>query len=273
MALRVQRPGPPLDRFVECFWHNEGERLSHRRERLLPNGSFALLFSLSEAPIRRFAHDGDIVGLALPDAAVCGAQSSYAVRDTTQPRTVLGVHFRPGGAAPLLGLPAGLITDHHVGLDALWGARSRELRERLVEAVTPEARFGLIERALRARLDAAPRHHPAVSHALRRMSAAPSLARIAEVRAETGYGAKRFIALFRDSVGLTPKLYCRVRRFQDAIERLARGEAVEWAEVAADAGFADQPHLNREFRAFAGLTPTQYRPVAPDRPNHVAIQE
>ncbi len=271
MTMRTHRPGPPLDRFVDCFWHNDGDRTGHKRERLLPNGSFALIVNLSEDRIRRFAHDADPIGIDVPGTLVSGAHAGYYVRDTSTPRTVLGVHFRPGGAAPLLGLPAGLLAGCHVGLEDIWGRPARVLRDRLIEAASPEARFGLIERALLARLDRPGRHHPAVSYALRKLSAAPALARIAEVRAETGYGAKRFIQLFQDAVGLTPKLYCRVQRFQAVIDRLARGEAVEWAAVAADGGYCDQSHLNREFRAFAGMTPTEYRPVARDRPNHVAI--
>lgn len=273
MTLRMHRPGPPLDRFVECFWHNDGDPARHRRERLLPNGSFALLFNLSGAPLRRFDHDSDGIGQALSGAAICGVQTGYAVRDTSQPRTVLGVHFRPGGAAPLLGLPASLLTDRFAALDDLWGARARELHERLMDATTPEARFGLIEGALLERLERLRAHHPAVSYALRQLSASPALARIATVREETGYGAKRFITLFRESVGVAPKMFCRVRRFQSVIEQLAHGTRVEWAQIAADSGYADQPHLNREFRAFAGMTPTQYRPVAEDRPNHVAIED
>ena len=79
--------------------------------------------------------------------------------------------------------------------------------------------------------------------------------------------------MFRDSVGLTPKLFSRIQRFQAVIGQLARGQRVEWAGVAADGGFYDQSHLNREFRAFAGVTPGEYRPVAPDRPSHVAVAE
>jgi len=273
MTLRMHRPGPPLDRFIECFWHNEGDQAPHRRERLLPNGSFALLFNLGGDRLRRFADDADREGQALSGAAICGVQTSYAVRDTSRPRTVLGVHFRPGGAAPLLGLPASLLTDRHAALDDFWGARGRELHERLMEASTAEARFRLIERALLARLEQRRAHHPAVSYALRQLSASPALLRIAAVREKTGYGAKRFIALFRDSVGVAPKMFCRVRRFQGVIELLSRGAPVEWSHVALDGGFSDQPHLNREFRAFAGITPLQYRPVAQDRPNHVAIKE
>lgn len=271
MTMRTHRPRPPLDRFVDCFWHNDGDRLEHRRERMLPNGSFALIVNLSEDRIRRFAHDADPVGIDYPGALVSGAHAGYYVRDTSAPKTVIGVHFRPGGAAPLLGLPAGPLAGCHVGLEDIWGRSARALRDRLIEAATPDERFAILSNALLARLERPFGHHPAVGYALRRLTAAPALTRIAEVRADTGYGAKRFIQLFHDAVGLTPKLYCRVQRFQGVIDRLARGERVEWAAVAADSGYCDQSHLNREFRAFAGMTPTEYRPVATDRPNHVAI--
>jgi AraC-like DNA-binding protein len=274
MTLRVHCPGPPLDRFIACFWHNAGEMAGHRRERLLPTGSFALVFRLAGEPLRRFADERDGTGTRLPDAAVLGVHASYALRDTSVPRTTIGVHFRPGGAAALLGFPARLVTGLTVGLEDLWeGAGAGVVHARLVEAATPEARFAVLAEALSARLAHGRRQNPAVSYALRRLSATPALARISPVRVETGYGPKRFIELFTDAVGLTPKLLCRVQRFQAAIELLARGAPVEWAAVAADDGFADQSHLNREFRAFAGITPGAYRPVAPDRPNHVALAE
>jgi AraC-like DNA-binding protein len=96
-------------------------------------------------------------------------------------------------------------------------------------------------------------------------------ARIAEVQSAAGYSAKHFIEIFRASVGLTPKTYCRVRRFQSVLENLFGKRKIEWARVALDCGFYDQSHLNREFRAFSGVTPGEYQGVAIDRPNHLAI--
>jgi AraC-like DNA-binding protein len=271
MIARIYKPGPPLGAFVDCLWHYRRHTAVHKRERALPTGTVEIVVSLREDPFRVFGNDVDAQGQRFRGAIVCGAQSGYFVLDTSQEESVVGVHFKPGGAAPFLGVPASEFTDRHVGLEDLWGARARELRERLLEAGSSEALFELLEQSLLARLRRPLLPHPAVAHALRQLTAMPAMARIGQVREETGYGAKRFIEVFRNSVGLTPKLYCRIQRFQSVIERLAHGARVDWAAVALDAGFCDQSHLNREFRAFSGVTPTDYRPVSDDRPSHVAI--
>jgi len=221
--------------------------------------------------MRVFADDADARGQEFPASVICGPQSAYFVLDTSQPGAAVGVNLRPGAAASVLGIPADQLSDRHVGLEDIWGGAARKLRDRLREARSPERRFAILEQALAARLQRPLLPHPAVAYALRAVDASPSLARVGQVRDETGYSAKRFIELFRHSVGLAPKRYCRIRRFQTVIESLARGEPVEWAGVAADSGYSDQSHLNREFRALAGVTPGEYRPVSNDRPSHVAI--
>jgi AraC-like DNA-binding protein len=97
-------------------------------------------------------------------------------------------------------------------------------------------------------------------------------ARVRDVGESTGYGAKRFIELFRDDVGLTPKVFCRVLRLQAVLDRVVSGREVDRARVAVDFDYYDQSHLIRDFRAFSGMTPSEYRPIAPDRKNHVAIE-
>jgi AraC-like DNA-binding protein len=272
MIARIYQPGPPLGGFVDCLWYFEGYVADHKRERALPTGTVEIVVSLRDEQMRIFENDADVHGRQFHGSVVCGAHSGYFVLDTSRPAPVIGIHFRPGGAAPFLGIPAGEFTDGHVALEDVWGAAARELRERLMAAESPEAMFVLLERALLARLRRPLLAHPAVAYALRQLTAMPALARVGQVQAETGYGAKRFIELFRNSVGLTPKLYSRVQRFQKVIGRLAHGRNVEWALVAIDGGYCDQSHLNREFRAFSGVTPAEYRPIA-DRPSHVAIDE
>jgi methylphosphotriester-DNA--protein-cysteine methyltransferase len=112
--------------------------------------------------------------------------------------------------------------------------------------------------------------HPAVAYAVRKLTAMSNAARIGQVQNESGYGAKRFIELFSGAVGLTPKVYSRIQRFQTVIDRIAHGDRVDWATVALDGGYCDQSHLNREFRVFSGVTPALYRPVARHRPSHIA---
>lgn len=271
MIARIYRPGPPLGAFVECLWYFERSAADYPRERALPTGTVEVVFSLRRDRIRIFSGDADEQGQQFDGSVVCGAHSGYFVLDTSRDSAAVGIHFRPGGAAPFLGLPTGELTDRHLGIEDVWGSRARELRERLLDAESPEAMFALIERTLLTRLNGPPLPHPAAAYALRLLTETPAIARIGDVRSETGYSAKRFIEIFRDAVGLTPKLYCRIQRFQTVINRLARGRPVEWTDVALDSGYYDQSHLNREFRAFSGVTPGDYRPASDNRPNHVAV--
>ena len=272
MTTTLHRPGPPLDRFIECFWHVDGEVLGHQRERLLPTGRLSIIFRLQAEPIRIFADQADQDGQRFDGAVVSGPYARHYVLDTTGPRASVGIYFRAGAPATLLGAPAGAFANAHVALGAVWGRAAHRVHERLRAAGSPEAAFALLEAELGARLGDDTGRHPAVSHALRHISARPSLARIGALREETGYAPKRFIELFREAVGLTPKAYCRVQRFQHVLKRASAGGAIDWAAVALDSGYCDQSHLNREFRAFAGVTPGQYRPVSGGHPNHLAVE-
>lgn len=272
MYLRV-RPRPPLDQFVECLWRIDSEPSPHARERALPTGTVELVFNFEDTRMRIFASDSDREGQHFDGAVICGAQSSYFVLDSASPTSVMGVHFKPAGAAAFLGAPAGEFADRHVSLADVWGSRARELRDRLVEAKSEDARFAILEEALLTRIRRPLLPNPAVMHAVLRLIAEPTMLRVDALREDAGYSPKRFIGLFRDSVGLSPKLFSRIQRFQAAIAQLSGAQRVEWAQVAADGGFYDQSHLNREFRAFAGVTPGEYRPLSPDRASHTAVDD
>jgi AraC-like DNA-binding protein len=77
--------------------------------------------------------------------------------------------------------------------------------------------------------------------------------------------------LFREQVGLTPKRYCRLRRFQEVMRRIASGAPIDWAQVSLDGGYYDQAHMAHEFREFSGVPPGAWR--ASERPfrNHAVI--
>ena len=122
-------------------------------------------------------------------------------------------------------------------------------------------------RSLAARLPAVRGLHPAIAHALGRFAVDTDVGEVVE---ETGYSHRRFIGLFHAAVGLTPKRYCRVLRFRRALERVT--DETPWVDVALAAGYSDQPHFNREFREFTGVSPERYRRVSPAGSHHVPIR-
>jgi AraC-like DNA-binding protein len=113
--------------------------------------------------------------------------------------------------------------------------------------------------------------HPAVAFALHEFYGVPHTRTISEVTGQIGLSAKRFIQVFDAEVGLTPKLFCRVRRFQKVLRLVGAGRPVEWAGVAADCGYFDQAHFIRDFRAFSGLNPSTYLAHRTEHLNHVPM--
>jgi AraC-like DNA-binding protein len=94
---------------------------------------------------------------------------------------------------------------------------------------------------------------------------------VSEVTAGLGLLPKSFVRRFRAQVGLAPKRFSRVRRLQRVLRSIRDADTVEWADVAAQHGYADQAHLIHDFRALTGLAPSAYRPRSADALNHVPV--
>lgn len=271
MQYQSHTPTPRLDPFIERFWLCS-DAPPHRRERILPSGTIELVINLRDDEIR-------IDDPAQPGgcrrysgAVLSGTYSAPFVIDPVQHASILGVHFRPGGAFPFLGLPAGELADAHVDLETVWGARiAAELRERLCAAARPSERFSLIEETLLSRLRDPPARHGAVREALHLFEQGGTDVRVREVARHVGLSQKRFIQVFAAEVGLKPKLYSRIRRFQRARALVPKSASPDWARTAVDCGYFDQSHLIRDFLAFASLSPSDYLRQRSERvlPNHL----
>lgn len=256
MVCHSHSPSVPLGAFIERLWlcaDTPPHALEH-----LPNGAFELVINLGEDAFRvRSAGQGD--WRELSGAVIAGAYSRCFAADRRAHATFLGIQFRPGGAFPFLDRPASELADAHVELDALWGSSGAELRERIVEAATPAERFALVEEALLRRVRRMPELHPAVVGALQALEIAEEEVRIRDLAADLGLSQRRLIQVFSAEVGMTPKRYQQVRRFQRVYARVRDDADPDWAAVAAEGGYFDQSHLIHEFRRFSGFTPTAFR--------------
>jgi AraC-like DNA-binding protein len=150
-------------------------------------------------------------------------------------------------------------------LEALWGTGVLSLRDRLAETREPSLRLDILEEALIERLTAR-NGHAAVTQALSYAQRAES-STVAQISTLTGLSARRLGTLFHDEVGIPPKLFVRLRRFQRAL-RVA-SSLTDWGEIAATCGYCDQSHLIRDFGDFAGMSPTAYARRRAHHPNHV----
>jgi AraC-like DNA-binding protein len=171
-----------------------------------------------------------------------------------------GVELRlpPLAAHQLLGVPMAELTDRVVDLEDLWGRAGGELAERLAEAADWETRFDLLDAVLARAADRGPRPQPELVAAWDRLERCHGDLAISELLADTGWSRRRLAERFRAQVGLPPKPAARILRFARAVDLLTRPGRRSLASIALSCGYYDQAHLNRDFRALAGCTPTGY---------------
>lgn len=211
---------------------------------------------------------GDTEGFALGHAVIGGARSRHYVREVAGPACTVGVQLEPGAAAALFGAPADAFSNAHVPLGDVWGAQAGEWMEQLEAAPSARARLILLEALLWQRLRGARASHPAARHALALLQRGSTVEHAAR---EAGCSHRYLITVFRHMTGLAPKEYTRILRLQTVLATMHRNWTLPWADAALAAGYSDQSHFNREFRAFSGLTPSVWRRAAPLHPNHVPV--
>lgn len=260
LQYREALPDPRLRGFVKCYWTLVGWNAETMTDRILPDGCSELVL-----------HSGDVfqqVDAAgahdQPRALLIGPSTRAMLVRPGRRVTVFGIRFRPGGLALLLDSPVAEVRDSarspdHVGirfgfdaLDAI-GSLAGSERTRLIDGY-------LLQRLGRARLDAQ------VTKLQQRIDATAGTLRVDDLAREAGWSMRQLQRRFLAATGLSPKLLARLTRLQRAWAAVQQN--VNFTRAAALAGYADQPHFVREFREFAGVTPSQYLRSAHELTDH-----
>jgi AraC-like DNA-binding protein len=264
------QPSPPLSAYIETFSLHEGDAPLHpQKERCLPNGQMAIVINLGHDTIQVANHQHANQFQSFYGGCIHGAFSEYSTIDTTTLVTTMSINFKPGGTRPFLHIPATELTNQAVDLSSIFGTDSLDLRAQLQAAQTHDNQIRILERFLLARATWEQQPHPAVMFALASFQTRQHS--ISEVTTQLGMIPKRFIHLFKEAIGLTPKVYCRVLRFQDMLHLLENNQQVSWTDLALSCGYFDQAHFIHDFQAFSSLTPQAYLAHCSPFRNHVPL--
>jgi AraC-like DNA-binding protein len=263
---------PPLSSFVELLWFYQDLETDHSKEKLLPDASMELIIDLSEGPKKLYDNRDLNCYSAYKRCWVSGMQRQFIVLGVEPGSSMMGAHFRTGGAAPFFGFPLSELSGEVVELDLIWKREILALREQLLEAPSPAAKFDLLESYLFRKAQARLEPDMAISVALRTLRSWPVLS-LRDLASRLGLSHKQMLARFDCRVGMTPKLTSRIFRFQKALTAANAAKITpDWADLAADCGYYDQAHLIHEFQQLAGLTPSQYLRGRTDFPLYVAVE-
>lgn len=250
-------PPSPLGDFIERFWYWKGHSVSHSLERILPTGTVELVIDLGSARPSK--------------SVVSGPRSKSSIIQRTAQDELLGIHFQPGGAFPFLKFPFGDLQNIDIGIDDLWGEEpASQLLYLLDRAGSTERRFRILEMWMLKAMSRPLNHHPAVRFAIPELGQKSNLP-MSQLAAKVDLSRKRFIQVFSNEVGLTPKLYSRIQRFNRVLSSAANSNQVDWLETAMSFGYFDQAHLIHEFQEFSSLTPTEYLGLRTEHLRHVKV--
>ena len=223
---------------MACTWERSGPANGPVEARVLPDACADLVWTSSDGLI------------------VAGPDTGPVLHRLTGEFRAVGLRMRPGTAGAVLGLPLNELRDLRVPLEAVWGGEAERLADALEAAPGPDQRRALLERAV-APMVASAQPDPLVSQAVPLLGRHGS--RVADVCRALAVSERQLRRRFDRAIGYGPKTLHRVLRFRGFLEHVREGTPGSdgLAALAAGLGYADQPHLTRECRALAGLTPAE----------------
>jgi AraC-like DNA-binding protein len=275
MIFQSHLPSFPLNNYIESIFYYEGATPAHNLDRFLPDGNTELIINLNEIP--QYIHHNE----TLDQIQICKRAWISGVR--TRPITIpsgkgsrmLIVAFRKGKGFPFYPLPMNELSDFVIEADLIFGRSILDLREGLLASDSISNMFRLTESFLLARAGfnalQADSFSKCIGYAIKQIIKCPNQICLEKLSEEIGYSQKHFIHLFKEQVGLTPKQYMKILRFQKAILEIESTLLSDWTSFVHQSGFYDQSHFIHDFKAFSGFTPNEYLRIKTDSLNYVPV--
>ena len=264
-------PEGPIAAAASDFFYFKGYQPEHRIERLVPDGYTSLVIELDDQ--LRHVYDNETLA-PKQDCKVAwfsGLHQHFISIGAEPDSELLAIRFRPGLAYPLLQSPLTEVSDKVVPATDLFGDDIVVLRQQIIAQSEPAAKLRLVNDWLNKRYSKAHQVDPIIQAAIEAIVAAPTASTLKEVLAQEGYSAKHFIHLFKRYVGLPPKTFQRIMRFQQVIPLIHGKEKVNWAQVGTECGYYDQAHFIKDFQLFSGYNPSDFLDEQHERLNFFPV--
>jgi AraC-like DNA-binding protein len=272
LITKFHIPAYPLNQFIDHFFYYEGYNPEHSVDRFLPDGEVQIIFDLTDYP--KFIYDNE----TLKEIQSC--QNVWFSGFRTEPITIpsgkesemLIVQFKKGKAFPFLNEPMYNLTNFVVDAELVLKSDILNIRESILESPTPIKKFQVLEKRLLACYINQLNESPLIDFAISKILSSPNQCSIKEISDNAGFSQKHIIKLFKEKVGVTPKEFLKVIRFQKAIQQIDHQISADWPAIAYDCGFYDQSHFIADFKLFSGFTPTEYARQKGDFLNYIPIK-
>lgn len=251
------QPQSPIAGGIDSIFHFSGFQPDHYVERVVPTGHVHLLFELDGYP--RHVYDNDTLkpSLTLDRVWISGMQTRYLTISAHDESEMFVVRFRPEGAHAFLHVDMHHLNEKVISAENILGTDVLELREKMLLASTPRGRFDLADQWLRGRFLHDKQPSDTLVAVLRRLETEPA-ANLRDIVEQYPHTHQHLIDQFKKRIGLTPKVYQRIMRFNSILRMIQNEDRITWADIAYSCGYADQSHFIKEFKFFSGFNPREF---------------
>lgn len=257
MIYRIHIPEPRLSQFIDFFFYYEGFHAEHRMEKFLPDGAVDLLIDLTDTPKKLFYNEEGTSFTTFKRSWISGMKTDYILIDASV-SNMIGVHFKPGGCYPFVDFPMAELNNLTIELETIWGNEIHNIREAILCESCIKKRFSILENYFLMKGKNKMENHELVHYSVNQLVHSPQMWTIKHLSDKTGITQKHLITLFKKYVGLSPKMFSRIYKFQKVIQLIEQQQKVDWASLAYECGYFDQSHFIKEFQSFSGINPVSY---------------
>lgn len=249
-------PPPQLSSHIRYFWMLEsspGEDVP-KTFKTIPDGSPGLIYQQSE--------NGDFYqeGKQLPSMFLYGQSTRPTnIRISDSFRT-MGIYFYPYALQSVFGLPAKELTDSCLDMGELARAQGIPVLEQLGEGTSIETKLKILTSFISQQVNRFnKRENTLLPYVVSKIIQSKGTISIKDLQLETGLTERTFERRFLQGVGIPPRLFARICRFQAALNQLRNADFDKLSDLAYENDYADQSHFIRVFREFTGFSPLEYR--------------
>lgn len=247
----------PLEQYIESVFYFKHFMPDHSKERVVPTGHIFLIFELDNKPRNTFDNETLEPQQTYTKVWVSAMHRNYITISAHEDSEMLVVQFKPFGGYPFLHRPCAELSEQVLPGESVFGDSILDLREQLYNETDFQDKFNVIEQWLSDRFDSDLTPPTELLDLLAKLQAEPAV-KYQQVIDSYPNTQKTLIDQFKKYVGLTPKHYQRILRFNDILQRIQQQQDISWSEVASQCGFSDQSHFIKEFKHFSGFNPQKF---------------
>lgn len=251
-------PREPLSHFVRHLFYYKGADASHSLERFLPDGQVQMIINLKDDTQYIYDNTTLVKTQACRRVWFSGFRTEPITIPSGQDSEMIIVFFKKGKARSFVNCPMDDVSNEVVDAELLLTDKVLEIRSRVINEPSVTQKFWLLEKYLTKYYLNQPVSSPFVDFALDQLQYRSNIESMKTIAAKTGFSQKHVIKLFKEHVGVVPKSFLKITRFQQAITAIEQGAFNSWSAVAYDCGYYDQSHFIADFKSFSGFTPVEY---------------